>query len=158
MKHLVFIETVKGSGEKYKYEPHAMHLKLKKSLPLGMVFPYDFGFLPGTKGEDGDPLDAVVISEMKSFPGLHIECRLIGALLAIQTEKRKKVRNDRFYFVPTESVVYQYIKSIRQFPARHNDQLRDFYINYNKAEDKIFTPIRLIEADKAEKLIQQSML
>src|SRR5688572_15323925 len=115
MKHLIVIETPKGSREKYYYDADLSHYKLKKLLPLGMVFPYDFGFIPGTKGEDGDPLDAMIISEFDSFPGCHIDCRLIGALRAEQIEKRKKLRNDRFFFVPVDSVLHSQVKSIREF-------------------------------------------
>lgn len=153
MKQLIVIETPKGSREKYHFDTEISQFKLKKLLPLGMIFPYDFGFIPGTHGADGDPLDAMVISEFDSFPGCRIECRLIGALLASQSEKQKKIRNDRFFFIPEDSVLFAHIRSITQFSKKHNDQLRDFFINYNKAEDKIFNPIRFISAEQARALV-----
>ncbi len=84
------IETPKGNAEKYNYDPKTKFFKLKKILPTGMVFPYDFGFIPGTEGEDGDPLDIIVISEFESFPGCMVECRIIGAIIAEQTGKKRK--------------------------------------------------------------------
>jgi inorganic pyrophosphatase len=63
----VVIETPKGSAQKYDYDPDTHFFKLKKILPSGMVFPYDFGFVPDTRGEDGDPLGVIVISEFHSF-------------------------------------------------------------------------------------------
>jgi inorganic pyrophosphatase len=56
-------------------DDHTGYFKLSKVLPAGMNFPFDFGFIPHTKGEDKDPLDAVIISEFQSFPGAVVECR-----------------------------------------------------------------------------------
>jgi inorganic pyrophosphatase len=99
-KYTIVIETPRNSREKYTYDEESKSFFLKKLLPAGMCFPYDFGFIPNTKGEDEDPIDALIISEFGTFPGCKIECRLIGALLAEQTEKNKVIRNDRFFFVP----------------------------------------------------------
>src|ERR1700712_5031895 len=98
------IETPKGSGEKYNYDEKQRYFKLGKILPAGLVFPFDFGFIPDTKGEDGDPLDIIVISELASFPGCAMDCRIIGAIKAEQTEKNgETLRNDRFLGVPEVS-------------------------------------------------------
>lgn len=120
---------------------------------MGMVFPYHFGFIPGTKGEDGDPLDGMVVSEFSSFTGAHVECRLIGALLASQSAKGKTMRNDRYIFVPVDSVVFRHIKTLNDFDPRHNSQLKEFFINYNRAENKKFTPIKIISPRQAYGLI-----
>src|SRR6185369_9180201 len=109
----VVIETPRDSREKYEYDEKTRNFQLTKLLPLGMVFPFDFGFIPDTKGEDGDPLDAMLISEFKTFPGCSLECRLIGALKAEQSEQGKIIRNDRFFFIPHSSVTYKHIKSIK---------------------------------------------
>lgn len=74
------VETPKGYGVKYVYDPKLGRLSMKKLLPAGWVFPFDFGFIPGTLGEDGDPLDIVMISEIPSFPGCSVDCRIIGGL------------------------------------------------------------------------------
>src|ERR1700743_668040 len=93
----VVIETPKGSVQKYDYDDKTHFFKMSKILPSGMVFPYDFGFIPDTKGEDGDPLDVIVISEFNSFPGVMIKCRVIGGIKAKQSEEDgKMIRNDRF--------------------------------------------------------------
>jgi inorganic pyrophosphatase len=71
-------------------------LHLSKILPAGLTFPFDFGFITDTKGEDGDPLDMIIVSEITGFPGCVIECRLIGSLAAEHTERDgKTIRNDR---------------------------------------------------------------
>ena len=64
----VVIETPKGSAQKYDYDEDSHFFKLKKTLPSGMVFPYDFGFIPDTKGQDGDPLDVIGIPKLSRLP------------------------------------------------------------------------------------------
>ncbi len=128
--------------------------KLKKILPAGMVFPYDFGFIPGTKGEDGDPLDVIIISEIKSFPGCIIDCRIIGAITAKQTEGSKTVRNDRFLAIPGVSQLFADVHSINDLPKDIIKQLETFFINYNELEGKKFKPLKRVDAKQALKLIK----
>jgi inorganic pyrophosphatase len=151
----ITIETPKGSAEKFTYDPERKCFMLKKVLPAGMSFPYDFGFIPQSMGEDGDPLDALVISEHKTFPGCVVECRLIGALLAEQLTGKKKIRNDRYFFVPQVSVVYGKTKLLTDLPKRHITQLVDFFVTYNKAEGKQFRYLGVVNADKAYKLLKK---
>src|ERR1700760_1738804 len=84
----VTIENPRGGPKKLKYEPAKKMYSLSKILPEGMVFPYDFGFVPGTKAEDGDPLDVLVLTDEPLFPGCLVECSLIGVLKAEQKEER----------------------------------------------------------------------
>ena len=96
----VVIETPKGSRNKFKYDPGSDRFKLSKVLPEGMVSPYDFGFVPATKGSDGDPIDVLVLVDEPTFPGCLLECRLIGILEAEQEAMdQKKKRNDRLIAV-----------------------------------------------------------
>src|SRR4051812_48346051 len=90
----VIIETPKGSQNKFVYDPGMDLFRLKKTLPMGTTFPFDFGFIPNTIGEDGDPLDVLVIMDEPSYPGCLVECRVLGILKAKQTKKKEK-RNDR---------------------------------------------------------------
>ena len=127
-------------------------------LPLGMVFPYDFGMIQYTTAEDGDPLDAMVITECSTYPGVEMECRTIGALLANQKiPGKKKFRNDRFLLVPLDSRLYQHLKDIHQLPKKHNQELVDFFINYNKLENKQFQPLKLVSSTKAEAMLKKQI-
>jgi inorganic pyrophosphatase len=154
----VVIESPRATQAKFKYDPKEKIFKLKRLLPLGMVFPYDFGFIPGTEGEDGDPLDALVISEFTSFTGAHLSCRIIGALKAEQQEKGEKaIRNDRYFCVPNGSITYALIETIDQLGKEHNVQLEDFFINYNKVNGKIFYALGIIEPEKAMKMLKKSL-
>jgi len=149
------IETPRGSTEKYDYDEKSGFFKLKKILPSGMMFPYDFGFIPGTKGEDGDPLDIIIISEFHSFPGCMMDCRLIGALKAVQTEKKKKIRNDRFIAIPVQSTTFKKIETANDLSHNTVKELEQFFINYNKAEGKTFKPLNMLSAKEAIKLLKK---
>jgi inorganic pyrophosphatase len=91
----VVVDTPKGSRNKYKYDEKSHIWRLSKVLPLGASFPFDFGFIPSTKGGDGDPLDVLVLTEEPSFVGCVLPALLIGVLEAEQTEKGEITRNDR---------------------------------------------------------------
>ena len=153
----ITIETTKGSNLKYRQDPESKVFEVRKALPLGMVFPYDFGFIPGTQGEDGDPIDAMLISEFASFAGSRMKCRIIGGLLAEQSNGSggKKVRNDRFFFIPKDSVAFSHINNIEDLGKEHNEQLQDFFINYNKAENKLFEPLKWVDAASANSLLNK---
>jgi inorganic pyrophosphatase len=121
-----------------------------------MVFPYDFGFIPKTKGEDGDPLDVIVISEFNSFPGIMIKCRIIGGIKAEQSEKKGKkvIRNDRFLAVPKCSNIFEKVASMHDLPDRIMDQLEEFFVDYNKLEGKKFKALEKMGPKEAQRVIQ----
>src|SRR5262245_10817867 len=91
----VIIEAPKGTRNKFKFDEELGLFRLSKVLPLGSSFPYDFGFIPSTRAEDGDPLDVLVLMDEPTFPGCLLTVRLLGALEAEQTEKGETIRNDR---------------------------------------------------------------
>lgn len=153
----VVIETPKGSAQKYDYDADSHLFRLKKILPSGMVFPYDFGFVPHTKGEDGDPLDVIVISEFNSFPGCVIKCRIIGGIKAEQSEKKGKsrmIRNDRFIAIPKCSSIFEKVRSIEDLPEDIMHQLEQFFADYNRLEGKEFKPLKKLDAREAKKMVQ----
>ncbi|MDP9047640.1 MAG: inorganic diphosphatase [Bacteroidota bacterium] len=149
------IESPKGCGYKYDYEPELKQFKVSKILPAGLVFPFDFGFIPGTKGEDGDPLDVVVISEMTSFPGCAIDCRIIGALKAEQTERDgKSMRNDRFLAIPDISGQFGSVNEAHQLPEGILKQVEVFFKNYNRQAGKKFKVLDRLNSIQAARLIK----
>src|ERR1700686_915727 len=76
----VVIETPKGCRNKYAFDPKLRSFKLSRVLPDGMVFPYDFGFVPSTLAEDGDPIDVLLLMDAPAFPGCVVDSRLIGGM------------------------------------------------------------------------------
>src|SRR5437773_2200416 len=127
------IETPGGSSNKFEYDPATGLFKFGKTLPFGTVFPAAFGFIPGTKGEDGDPLDILILIEDKTFPGCWIECRLIGVIGIAQKDARKKKwqRNDRFIGVPAKAEHFSGIKDIHDINKKKVNELSSF-LNYYK--------------------------
>lgn len=154
----VVVETVAGSAIKYHYESASGFFLAKKLLPAGLRFPYDFGFIPGTMGEDGDPLDILLISEFTSYPGTMFRCRVIGCFKALQQEKRskKKIRNDRLVAIPDISVAYRHITALTQMPQNIIAQLKNFFIWYNQEQGKRFEIKQVCDAAEAMRLITDS--
>jgi len=109
-----------------------MNFKLSKVMPEGMMFPYDFGFVPSTKAEDGDPLDVLVLTDEPLFPGCLVECSLIGVLKAEQKEQRHTNRNDRLIAVADQSLLYSETKTLKDLNAKVLEQIEKFFVNYQK--------------------------
>ncbi|UAY51090.1 inorganic diphosphatase [Ferruginibacter albus] len=153
----IIIETPKEGHFKYKFEPSAGMFKLNKILPQGLVFPYDFGFVPYTVGEDGDPLDVLVFSEHALFTGCVVECRIIGGIQASEMDENKiSIRNDRLIGIPVLSKVYAHINSIDQIEEEKINEIKNFFISYNSYYDKTFITEGVLSAADVEKLIKQS--
>jgi len=155
----VIIETPKGSCLKYDYDPASRFFELRKILPSGMVFPYDFGFIPGTKGEDGDPVDIIIVSEFETFPGCKMKCRLIGGIKAEQSEKKGStnlIRNDRFIAIPDYPSILDNITSVNDLPDNIMTQLESFFITYNKLEGKEFKILKKLGKKEAYDLIMEA--
>ncbi|MDP9041222.1 MAG: inorganic diphosphatase [Bacteroidota bacterium] len=151
----VIIETPRGSQNKFDYDPKLKTFRLSKTLPMGTVFPFDFGFIPETLGQDGDPLDILVIMEEPAYPGCLITTRLLGVLEAEQEEKNgKKIRNDRLVAVSDCSVLYGSIKNIGDLNKSMVTEIENFFIDYNKHEGKKFQPVGWKNSRKAMQLIK----
>ena len=132
------IETPKGCRNKFDYDPESNLFKLGGLLPEGMMFPFDFGFIPSTLGEDGDPLDVLVLMDAPAHVGCLIEVRIIGIITAKQTEDGKTEANDRLLGVAVHSYDHQDLESIEDVSKTLLDQLEAFFISYNKQRGKKF--------------------
>lgn len=152
----VIIETPRGCRNKYAYDPKKEKFRLKKILPMGAVFPYDFGFIPKTKGEDGDPLDILVVMDEPAFTGCLIECRVIGVLKAKQTENNKTIRNDRLIGVAVVAETHKDLKDISELNGKVKEQIEHFFVSYNKEEGRTFTPEGWEDANTAMQLIEKA--
>lgn len=99
----VVVEASRGMTAKCKYDPERGLFVLGKPLPHGLIYPFDWGFIPGTRGDDGDPLDALVLHDAACPVGCLMECNPIAVLEIEQQERyKKKQRNDRFLLIPRE--------------------------------------------------------
>lgn len=132
----VVIETPKGSRNKYSFDPELRIFSLKKVLPAGMTFPYDFGFVPSTKAEDGDPTDVLVLMDEPAFPGCLLKCRMIGIIEGQQGKKKSGERNDRIIAVEEANHSYAHIRHVRELGKKFSKELEEFFVNYHDLEGK----------------------
>jgi inorganic pyrophosphatase len=154
----IVIETPKGSRNKYSYDPECDCLQLSTVLPEGMVFPYDFGFIPSTLGEDGDPLDILVLMEAPVVPGCVIRARLVGAIEAKQKEKDKGwTKNDRMVAVATHAQTYQKARTFSDLRPHLVGEIIEFFVGYNKLRNRKFKAGRVVGPRKAEELVKAGM-
>jgi len=151
----VLVDTPRGSAVKYKRDTEKAVYRVAHILPAGMVFPFDFGSIPGTLADDGDPLDLLVIAEAGTFPGCLVEVRLVGALVARQTQDGRTMRNDRLIGIAAESRAYARIRAIRQLPNRLLDDLESFFVTYNAARGRRFRVDRRVGAAGARRLVAE---
>ena len=92
----VVVETPRGSPVKLDYDPKHRVFAYGHPLMLGLQYPYDWGFFPRTRAEDGDPLDALLLHESATYPGVVVGCRLIGVVRLTEKKAQKpRIRNDR---------------------------------------------------------------
>jgi inorganic pyrophosphatase len=132
------IETPKGCRNKFDYDPESNLFELGGLLPEGMMFPFDFGFIPSTLGEDGDPLDIMVLMDAPAHVGCLIDVRIIGIIEAKQIQDGKKETNDRLLGVAVHSYDHEYLKTIDDVSETLLAQVEAFFVSYNKQRDKKF--------------------
>jgi inorganic pyrophosphatase len=134
----VIIETPKGFRNKFDYDPDSGLFLLGGLLPEGMMFPFDFGFIPSTLGEDGDPLDILVLMDAPAHVGCLIEVRIIGIIEAEQSEDGQTESNNRILGVAIHTYDHEGLKTIKDVSKTLLDQLEEFFISYNKQRGKKF--------------------
>jgi inorganic pyrophosphatase len=150
----VIIETPKGSRNKFSFDPDQEIFSLKKVLPAGMVFPYDFGFLPRTLADDGDPIDVLLLMDEPAYPGCLVTSRLIGVIRGEQVDGKKRIRNDRLVAVAEANHMYANIKKLNDLPRQFVKELEDFFVNYHRLEGKEYKLLGCKDAEEAMRLIR----
>lgn len=151
------IETPKGSRNKYVYDEETGGYKLKKALPAGMVFPFDFGFIPATKAEDGDPMDILVLTDAPTFSGCIVECKVIGIIKVQQEKKGQDVRNDRVIGVQLDSRQYASVNRLGDLEEGLLKEIIHFFASYNNITEDKFIPLGNDGALEAIRLIEKSI-
>src|SRR6516225_3823970 len=127
----VIIETPKGSRNKFAYDEKRKIFKLTKVLPVGMAFPYDFGFIPSTKAEDGDPTDVLVLMDEPAFSGCLLTCRVIGVIEGQQGKKKNGERNDRIIAIEEANHSYAHVRHVKELGKKFVKELEEFFVNYH---------------------------
>jgi inorganic pyrophosphatase len=152
----VIIETPKGSRNKFAFDEKQKVFTLKKVLPAGMTFPYDFGFLPRTLAPDGDPIDVLLLMDEPAFPGIAVRARLLGIIEGEQTDGKKKIRNDRLLAVAEMNHEYAHIQKLEDLPKQFLHELEEFFVNYHKLEGKKYKLLGCKDTGAAMRMIQKA--
>jgi inorganic pyrophosphatase len=152
------IETPSGSRTKYAWSPERGAFGVRKVLPLGTTFPYDFGFIAGTKAADGDPLDVLVLADEPLAIGSLVQCRVLGAVACTTSEPGgEQVRNDRVIAVPEASIVGAEWRAIGDIGARLIKEITDFLASYTSREGRQFILHDVVGRDAALELVRAAV-
>jgi inorganic pyrophosphatase len=153
----IVIEASKGLRMKLKFNEEEGIFRAEKVLPIGLVFPFDFGFLPSTKAPDGDPLDVLVLSEAGIPAGTVVLGRVLRILKCDQTEEGKKERNDRIIAIPLDGKSREPMQPLIKFDTRLQDAISRFFVEYNKLQKKSFRILGVGGRQKAIATVRKTM-
>jgi inorganic pyrophosphatase len=154
----VVIETPKDSRNKFAFDPDEHIFELKKVLPAGMAFPYDFGFVPSTEADDGDPIDVLVFMDEPAFPGCVLTCRPIGVIEGEQgVDNKKTERNDRILAVEKDAHSWADVKTVDDLGKDFCRELEEFFVNYHKLSGERYRVLGIRGPDRARKLVKSGM-
>jgi inorganic pyrophosphatase len=128
-----FVEIPKGSRNKYEWDPELNALKLDRFLFSSVVYPTDYGFIPDTLGEDGDPLDAMVCVSEPTFPGCVIPVKPI-ALFKMRDDKGE---DDKILCVPLHDPNWNTLEKLEDMPIAFRDEISHFFSMYKEPEGKV---------------------
>jgi inorganic pyrophosphatase len=152
----VVVETSKGSRNKITFDPERGLYELGGVLPVGASFPYDFGFVPSTLGDDGDPLDVLLLMDEPVFAGCLVSARLVGVITAEQHERDGAVeRNDRLLAVAEKSRVHAAVQGLEDLGDVLLEEIEHFFVSYNEIKGKRFEPQGRKGVRAARKLVEE---
>ena len=153
----VVVETPRGSQNKMKWDEAAGRFRLSHVLPAGMSFPFDFGFVPETRAQDGDPVDVLLLSDAGLPMGCLVEARLVGVLEVEQREQDgTEVRNDRLIGVATESKTHRRIGDIADLSPELLTEIEAFFGQYNRLDGKSFDVLHRRGPSAARAIVERA--
>lgn len=128
----VFIEIPLGASVKYEVDAETGKLKVDRFLYTAFSYPFNYGFIEGSRGGDGDPLDIVVLSSQSVVPGVMIKCHAVGVL---ETEDEEG-EDAKIIAVPTAKIdpFYGVYEDIEDVPAALTNKIKHFFENYKSLE------------------------
>jgi inorganic pyrophosphatase len=134
----VIVEAPRGSSLKLDYDPSLRIFTVSRDLSLGVVYPFDWGFVPGTRGEDGDPLDAMVLHPGSTYPGVLLPCRILGMVKLVQRDRDEKKTeiNNRLIATPSWHTALKEFKEARDLPASWRAEFEELFLTVAKLSGK----------------------
>jgi inorganic pyrophosphatase len=154
----IVVETPRGHRNKYKYDRELGAIRLDTVMPAGVVFPFNFGFIPSTQADDNDPLDVLIFMDEAAFPGCLVAARLLGVIQAEQTESNSKpVRNDRLIAVADESYEHKGVDHIDQIHSNLMREIEHFFVSYNQISGITFEVKGTFGPDRAREIVEEGI-
>lgn len=155
----VIIETPKGSRYKYAWQPEYGMFLLKRTMPVGVTFPHDFGFVPHTLADDGDPLDVLVLSGAPAAVGALMTCRVLGIVEAEQVDEpgADTIRNDRVICAPLYNPEFDAIQTITDLGETWLNDLTRFFNFYRSRTGGSFKLVAHRGPEAALKMIHKAI-
>lgn len=147
----VLIEIPAGSKNKYEFDKDLQAFALDRVLYSSVQYPYDYGFVPNTLADDGDPLDGMVIMDQPTFPGCVIAARPIGMLEMIDGGDR----DEKILCVPDKDPRYAKVKSLQDIQAHRLDEIAEFFQTYKNLEKKKVEILGWQDVDKVMPLVEK---
>ncbi len=152
----VVVETPRGANIKIKYDEDLGCFSLSRILPLGVTYPYDFGFVPQTLAQDGDPLDVMVLIDALTYPGVVISCRLLGALHVEERGLRGRP-NHRLVAVPVKAARKDDLRNFSDLGRRMQQELERFFVMSSAFTSKDPVVRGWVGPDAAFDMVQRSI-
>jgi inorganic pyrophosphatase len=147
----VLIEIPAGSKNKYEFDKDMNAMALDRVLSSSVQYPYDYGFIPNTLGNDGDPLDGMVMMDRPTFPGCVIACRPIGMLEMIDGGDR----DEKILCVPDKDPRYANVTSLKDIAQHRLDEISEFFKTYKNLEKKVTEILGWKDVDAVMPLVQE---
>jgi inorganic pyrophosphatase len=155
MEFFVFVEIPKGSSQKFEFDEEERQIKLDRTLYGPMYFPFEYGFIKGTRGEDGDPLDCVLLITFPTFPGCLVKARAIGIL---EMEDEAGI-DTKILAVPVEKIDprFKEIQDISDLPEHTKKEIREFLETYKRLEPGKWVKLKEFKGKEvAERMIKEA--
>ncbi len=155
MEILIFVEIPKGSKLKFEFDEELGGIKLDRVLYGPNYFPFEYGFVKETEGEDGDPLDVVLLSSFATFPGCLVKARPIGVL---EMEDEEGIDN-KILAVPAEKIDPRFseIKDVKDLPSHLKSEIKEFFETYKRLEPGKWVRLKDFKSkEEAEKIIAKA--
>lgn len=141
----VVIEIPRGSRNKYEFDHERQIIRLDRRLFSATSYPADYGFVPDTLAQDGDPLDALVLVEDPTFPGCHVMARPVAVFWMAD----EKGPDAKIICVPSHEPRWHAVADLDQLPDGLSDEIRHFFDIYKDLEPGKETSVKGYEGRKA---------
>jgi inorganic pyrophosphatase len=147
----VLIEIPAGSKNKYEFDKDMAAFALDRVLYSSVQYPYDYGFVPNTLADDGDPLDGMVLMDQPTFPGCVITARPIGMLEMIDGGDR----DEKILCVPDKDPRYANVRSLKDVAQHRLDEIAEFFRTYKNLEKKVTEILGWQDIDQVAPLVEK---